>query len=138
MDERVRGTCLCGSVRFSVARAVLTNVVVCHCGMCRRWHGHVGAYADAPRTALVFDATGDLSWFDSSNFARRGFCRACGSSLFWDAPERATISIAAGALEAPTGLGTTLQIFTRDQGDYYALDPAVTIRAEPETSASPD
>jgi hypothetical protein len=96
--------------------------------MCRRWHGHIGAYTDVARAALVFDAQDELAWFQSSSFARRGFCRRCGSSLFWDAPERSTISIAAGTLETPTRLSTRLQIFTEDRGDYYELDRSVAIR----------
>ena len=138
MRDVVRGQCLCGAVRFSVEKMMLTGIVVCHCGMCRRWHGHVGAYADAPRKALVFDATGDLAWFQSSSVARRGFCRTCGSSLFWDAPERTTISIAAGAFEAPSGLSTTLQIFTGDRGDYYPVDATIPVRTDPVPSGSPD
>ena len=133
MTDIAHGHCLCGSVRFHIAKSALANVVVCHCAMCRRWHGHVGAYTDAPRAALTFDADSDLAWFQSSGFARRGFCRACGSSLFWDAPERATISIAAGALNEPTGLTTSLQIFAAHRGDYYPLDTAIPIRSEPPT-----
>ncbi len=129
-DDVVTGQCLCGAVRFHTQKATLTYVAVCHCGMCRRWHGHVGAYTDAPRADLVFDDVGELAWFASSDFARRGFCRRCGSSLFWDAPERDTISIAAGTLDAPTGLTTTLQIFAGHRGDYYELDATVLVRPE--------
>ena len=67
-----------------------------------------------------------LRWIDSPESAakaRRGFCSECGSSLFWDAPGRDTISIAAGTLDAPTGLSTTGQIYVEDAGDYYELDP---------------
>ena len=96
--------------------------------MCRRWHGHIGAYTNVLRSALEFDDDGELGWYQSSSFARRGFCRKCGSSLFWDEPERDTISIAAGTLEAPTNLATTLQIFTEDKGDYYGLDRSIQIR----------
>jgi hypothetical protein len=135
MPDDIRGQCLCGSIRFRVARSELANVVICHCGMCRRWHGHVGAYADAPRTAVTLEASADLAWFQSSNFARRGFCRTCGSSLFWDAPERTTISITAGALDAPAGLTTVLQIFTGHCGDYYPIDTAIPIRSEPSPSS---
>lgn len=128
MSQIARGQCLCGAVRFRVTEGPLSDVALCHCGMCRRWHGHIGAYTDVDRAALVLDAQDDLAWFQSSSFARRGFCRHCGSSLFWDAPERSTISIAAGALETPTRLSTRLQIFTEDRADYYELDRSVAIR----------
>jgi len=48
--------------------------------------------------------------------------RRIGSSLFWDAPEGETISIAAGTLDLPTGLKTVEQIYTADASDYYDLD----------------
>ena len=64
------------------------------------------------------------SW-RSPRHARRGFCRECGSSLFWDAPDRETISISAGALDPPTGLHTTVQIYTDQASDYYELDPSL-------------
>jgi hypothetical protein len=54
---------------------------------------------------LVSDAT--LRWIESPEsdaHASRGFCSACGSCLFWDAPGRDTISIGAGSLDDVAGL----------------------------------
>jgi hypothetical protein len=92
---------------------------------CRRWHGHVGPYTAAPPEALRFISDAGLRWIDSpeSNaHARRGFCGECGSSLFWDGPDRDHISIAAGSLDPPTGLRTVEQIYTEQASDYYELD----------------
>ena len=77
---------------------------------------------------MTFTEQRGLAWFRSSNFAQRGFCRECGSSLFWQADDKKVIAITAGALDAPTGLATTLQMFTEDRGDYYALDSSIPIR----------
>jgi hypothetical protein len=41
--------------------------------------------------------------------------------MFWDAPGRPTLSIAAGSLDAPTGLRSIRHIYLRDRGDYYDL-----------------
>ncbi len=55
---------------------------------------------------------------------------ACGSSLFWDAPGRATISIAAGSLDEPTGLEVIGHVYVEQAGDYYALpDDGVPLHA---------
>ena len=51
--------------------------------------------------------------------ARRGFCAECGSSLFWDSPNRGTISIAAGTLDSPTGLRVAGHWYVWQAGDYY-------------------
>ncbi len=53
--------------------------------------------------------------------ARRGFCGECGSSLFWDAPERDIISVAAGTLDGPTGLRLLAHVYVSQAGDYYDL-----------------
>jgi hypothetical protein len=116
------GRCLCGAVRYEIT-GPLRGVIVCHCPECRRWHGHVCAATAVRREQLA--VTGEeLRWFDSPQSdagARRGFCGRCGSSLFWDAPGRPTVSIAAGTLDEPTGLRTIAHIHTAGAGDYYEL-----------------
>ena len=124
----VRGGCLCGGVRYEVA-GPLRDVVLCHCAMCRKTHGHVGAYTATPKDALRLVETRTLRWYASSDFARRGFCCECGASLFWEGSARETISIAAGTLDGPTGLKTTLQIHVDDAGDYYDVDPRTPTRS---------
>jgi hypothetical protein len=82
----------------------------------------VWAASAAQREDVRIFEDGALRWIDSPEsvtHARRGFCGECGSSLFWDAPGRATISFAAGALDAPTGLKTDKDIYTEFAGDYY-------------------
>ncbi len=103
----------------------LRDVSVCHCVECRRWHGNPGGYTSAPREALTLTGEQHLRWIDSpesNTNARRGFCGECGSSLFWEAPDRSSISIAAGTLDLPTGLKTVTHIYTDSASDYYAVD----------------
>lgn len=117
------GRCLCGAVSYQV-RGPLREVMICHCEECRRWHGHVCATTAARREDLVLLIQRGLRWIQSPRSdarARRGFCRECGSSLFWDAPGRETISIAAGTLDAPTGLRTAGHWYVSQAGDYYEL-----------------
>ena len=124
-EKRATGRCLCGAVRYEVL-GPLRDVELCHCGECRRWHGHVCAMTSARTEHLRLVSDSGLRWVDSPEsaaHARRGFCGECDSSLFWDAPDRDTISIAAGTLDSPTGLHTTKQIYTAHAGDYYEIDP---------------
>lgn len=118
------GSCLCGAVRYEV-KGTLRPVVLCHCAMCRKTHGHVGAYSAAPKTALLLTEARGLKWYASSRIARRGFCGECGASLFWERNGADTVSIAAGTLDAPTGLSTTLQLHVDDASDYYEIDSRV-------------
>ena len=117
---RATGGCLCGAVRYEV-RGPLRGVVNCHCGQCRKVHGHVAAYTSAARADLVLIEDRGLKWYASSEIARRGFCGDCGASLFWEVLNQGPISIAAGGIDAPSGLTTLRHIFTAHKGDYYEI-----------------
>jgi len=100
---------------------------------CRKTSGHFMAATSAPRDGVTVD--GVVTWYQSSDTARRGFCGTCGSSLFWDG-HGANLSFHAGALDGPTGLQLAGHIFCADKGDYYQIadplsqadhdDPALT------------
>jgi hypothetical protein len=118
------GRCICGAVAFDVS-GELRDVVLCHCTECRRWAGHTWAATAAPFDELTFTEDRGLRWIDSpdsAHDARRGFCGECGSSLFWQIPDSRTVSIAAGCLDAPTGLRTVREIWVESAGDYYEVD----------------
>jgi hypothetical protein len=123
MSERATGRCLCGAVRYEV-HGPLRDVLVCHCSECRCWSGHLFAATSAQKSDVVLVESDALRWIDSpesESHARRGFCSACGSSLFWDAPARGTISIAVGSLDEHTGLQTMGHVYVSQAGDYYEL-----------------
>jgi hypothetical protein len=118
------GGCQCGAVRYRV-EGRMRDVVACHCGQCRRWHGHSPGYSAARWSQVDLQGAQNIKWLVSSENARRGFCGTCGSSLFWEPKGKGTVSINAGTLDAPTGLKTVRQIFVADKGDYYDLDPRI-------------
>jgi len=77
-----------------------------------------------------------LTWFASSETAERGFCRRCGSSLFWRRRGNKYISIWAGTIDGATGLTMEGQIHTGSKGDYYAL-PEVPVIDQADNSDLP-
>ena len=93
-------------------------VTGCHCEQCRRTSGHHVAATAAPREAVTVD--GEVTWYVSSERARRGFCGTCGSNLFWDGPG-SHLSIMAGTLDRPSGLRMAGHIFMASKGDYYEV-----------------
>ncbi len=113
------GGCLCGAVRYEVD-APLRDVVNCHCGRCRRTHGHFGACSATPTSALTLTEQRGLRWYVADG-RERGFCAMCGASLFWRRAGSEQTSIAAGTLDPPTGLRTVSHIFTESRGDYYEI-----------------
>jgi len=115
-----QGSCLCKAIRFTVS-VPLTAPDACHCTQCRKQSGHYFASVDVPRTALTIADETALVWYASSDKVRRGFCRVCGSSLFWDPIFRDGIGVAMGAFDTPTETRLALHIFTSQQGDYYQI-----------------
>ncbi len=101
------------------------DVVNCHCSKCRRFHGHVGAYTITDRENLILVRSDTLKWFrsttDETPNVYRGFCKQCGSSLFWDPRDKARISIAAGSLDGPTDVKTIAHVWVSQMGDYYKI-----------------
>lgn len=114
------GGCFCGGVRYEVTKP-LTAVAYCHCSKCRRWHGHVGAYTAVDRDGLVLTETRGLAWHTVSPTVQRGFCRECGSSLFFDEQTDKKISLCPGTLDTPTGIFEKAHIYTASKGDYYEI-----------------
>ncbi|HKE93221.1 MAG TPA: GFA family protein [Povalibacter sp.] len=82
MEKRspAQGACLCGAVRYTAA-GPLSNMVHCHCSMCRKHHG--GSFATfvcAPLMGFHWsDAQDNVASYASSEKGRRFFCRTCGS-----------------------------------------------------------
>ena len=114
------GHCLCGKVSLRI-RGEIRNVVSCHCGQCLRSHGHYPGYTATPWPNIELASPEEVAWYRSSDTARRGFCRHCGSSLFWDPAHGRYVAISAGLLDPPTGLINEKHIFTDEKGDYYRI-----------------
>lgn len=119
------GGCLCGGVRYRV-KGPLRPIVYCHCTQCRRTSGHFVAVTAVPKDALVVVADKSLEWFASSDVASRGFCRRCGSSLFWLPKAREYVCVMAGTLDESKGLEAVKHIYVKDKGDYYDLTDDLT------------
>lgn len=122
---KLTGKCMCGAVEFEATRDRET-VEACHCGQCRRWSGSYWMSVNVPFASLKFTkGAGKVGWFRSSDLVRRGFCKDCGSALFWHADRHKDhahrIAVGAGALDAPTGVKLSEHIFVADKGDYYDI-----------------
>jgi hypothetical protein len=74
-----------------------------------------------PKSAITIHGEDNVSWFQSSEKARRGFCSTCGSSLFWDPLFRDWIGVAMGSFDDPTKTRLHVHIYAADKGDYYDI-----------------
>ena len=82
--EQVTGGCLCGAVRIC-ASLPSKWCAHCHCSMCRVSHGAgYVTWAGFNRDQVRFtQGEDDVTWYESSAGAQRGFCQKCGSSMFF-------------------------------------------------------
>jgi hypothetical protein len=114
------GSCLCGAVTFRV-EGELKPPDGCHCTMCRKSSGHFYASTDIPRDRVTIEGGDNVSWYRSSEKVRRGFCKTCGSPMFFDPIYRDWIGLSMGAFDKPTGTDLEMHIFVADKGDYYEI-----------------
>ena len=112
------GSCLCGQIGFSL-KGQLPAPNACHCSQCRKQSGHYWASVDVKESDVTI--TGDVSWYQSSEKVRRGFCSTCGSFLFWNPIHHDTIALAMGAFDTATQTKLGMHIFVADKGDYYDI-----------------
>jgi len=97
----ITGGCQCGAVRYRV-EVELDNPHLCHCRMCQKAAGnYFMPLAGAPRGRIVV-TRGEPGWFRSSDVVRRGFCRDCGTPLFFDPVTSDHMLVVLGSLDDPS------------------------------------
>ncbi len=116
----VTGHCLCGAVRFS-GRAVEPAVVACHCTMCQRQATGPFMVVDCLPGTLTIDGEPNVTYYKSSDLARRGFCKLCGSALFWRSTDGRFEAVSAGALDDKSGLRLVREVFIDEKPAYYGF-----------------
>lgn len=121
MSLQRSGSCGCRAVNYTI-RGAARGVIYCHCSQCRKQTGHFYAATNVADKDIDVQGSENITWYRSSDVARRGFCRICGSALFWKLDSLDTISVMAGSFDSPSRLVGECHIFVADKGDYYEID----------------
>ena len=112
-----RGQCLCGAVRIT-ARNAANKVGACHCSMCRRWGG--GPFMEINcGTDVAINGEENVAVFNSSDWAERGFCRTCGTHLFYRIKQTGQHVIPVGVFDDTEGLVFDHQVFIDEKPSFY-------------------
>lgn len=120
--EALKGHCLCGAVSVELVRDLPVAVGVCHCRMCRRWGGGpLFALESGPDTHFVEVQPNALARYASSDWAERGFCRQCGTHLFYRLVESGVYEIPVGLFDPDSPFELHQQIFVDEKPVFYAL-----------------
>lgn len=116
-EKTCEGACLCGAVSV-LARVKSHDVGVCHCAMCRKWGGGP-MFAVECEEDVTFEGEDYISLFNSSEWAERGFCRACGTHLFYRLKEGGHYALPVGLLGDDGPWRFTDQVFIDRKPAFY-------------------
>ncbi len=116
------GGCLCGAVRYRSAAAPLRGVI-CHCSMCRKHSGApILAFVHFPRESFLW-LKDEPTRYPSSEFAQRGFCSICGSTLSMHEEVLGDrVQVTVGSLDEPDRVRMDDHVWTKEQISWLKLD----------------
>ncbi len=113
------GSCLCGATLIT-AKNISKNVGACHCSMCRKWSGGPLMAVDCG-TDVLFEGEENISVFNSSEWAERGFCNKCGSHLFYRLKESNQYVMPVGLFDNNEMFVFDSQIFIDEKPSFYCF-----------------
>ncbi|MFZ5609897.1 MAG: GFA family protein [Pseudomonadota bacterium] len=117
------GGCLCGAVRYEIS-ATPMGAAYCHCRLCRRASGApVVAWLSLKAADLRYSA-GAPRQFQSSSWARREFCGACGTPLAFRFRQKGEeyVDVTVGSLDRPQDIRPGLHIYTDSALPWLVID----------------
>lgn len=134
-NNSVSGECLCGKIKLR-AQLAEKHVDVCHCGMCRTWGGGplLGVQATSAEQ-VEMDGEEHVSVYTSSEWAERGFCKHCGTHLFYRLKDGSFYDIPLGLLQQMDGFKLNTQIFIDRKPDFYSFAESTENMTEAEVFA---
>lgn len=119
----IEGRCLCHAIRFRIELPTLW-CAHCHCNQCRRSHGaaFVTWVGVAEERFSITAGRKAVAWHDSSTEAQRGFCRECGSSMFFRSTHwPAEVHVTRASLVAPIDREPEAHAFWDSRVDWCVL-----------------
>ena len=112
-------TCLCGAVGITVAE-INPKFTVCHCDSCRAW-GSAPFFAVQCGTDVKINGEDNVTVYESSSWASRGFCSVCGTHLFFRFTESGAYNMPVGLFPDLEGLEMVMQYFVDQRPGYYCF-----------------
>jgi len=121
------GGCQCGELRYALASEP-TEPSICHCRMCQKAFGNYFApLAEVPLNELSW-TRGTPGVFRSSEAVERGFCRDCGTPLFYRVLGKDRISVSLGSLDEPRSVEPVIQYGVESR--VFALEELAALPEE--------
>ena len=130
---RIRGSCLCGGIKYEIDQDGFARVVNCHCSMCRKATGAAFRTRAAVRTSAFHLLQGAelVSRYESSPGEARTFCRVCGATLgtfFRDNPNE--IGLPLGSLDDDPGVRPSAHVYVGSKAPWFEITDDLQCFAE--------
>jgi hypothetical protein len=123
MADPIRGSCLCGGVRYEVTGPFL-RAGHCHCSRCRKHSGAAMSTQGRVRREhfRLLQGAGLIRNYVTEGHAAKAFCSVCGSSLFggtW--PGGPEVSIRFGTLDGDPGIRPQDHVFADSRAPWHEI-----------------
>jgi hypothetical protein len=133
----VTGGCQCGAIRFRTSE-LFDNAHICHCRMCQKAVGnYFAALVSTPKEELVW-SRGTPARYRSSADVDRGFCKDCGTPLFYENVHWDEIGLMIGALDQPQNIKPVSQDSTESRMPWFAEIASVPDKGNSEEIDGPE
>ena len=133
-EKPFEGGCLCGAIRYRATAAPVRGVI-CHCPQCKKHSGSLAlGFVHFPVKSFTW-LEGEPQRYRSSQFAERGFCARCGSTLSMHEEVLAErVQIAVGSLDEPARARIDDHVWTKDRVPWFDVNDGLP-RFETSSSA---
>ena len=85
---------------------------------------------------ITFEGEENISVYDSSAWAERGFCRNCGSHLFYRLKDSQQHQVPVGLFEDQQAFALELQVFIDCKPAFYSFAEKTRVMSEAEVIAA--
>ncbi len=119
----LRGSCLCGGVRYEISGS-LGRIVYCHCSQCRKASGTAFA-TNTPVDSTAFrvvEGADKVRRYESSEGKWRCFCSVCGSPIYSETRSRPNVvRVRIGTLDSPAGARPIAHFFASSKAEWFEI-----------------
>lgn len=131
--QTLSGRCLCGAVEIHAERKN-NHFGACHCAMCRTWGGGPLLAVECD-DRVTFKGEYNIQTYKSSDWAERGFCKRCGTHLFYRLSDNPFYAIPIGVFGDIDDWQFDHQVFIDHKPAYYSFVEKTKTMTEAEVFA---
>lgn len=120
---KVSGGCLCEDIRYE-AEVFLKGGSYCHCRICQKSSGAPAEIGIPIKAGSLRFIKGEPTYYQTSEYGKRGFCGNCGSRVLWKAVDPAydwCTNVSVGSLDTSADARPSNHIYTNTQLPWYQV-----------------